>query len=102
MKQLIQYFIAIILWIAAIILWATGVTFWLLGVLLILHFVELLLIGYRTGRKYGLSVIRTIIFCMLYGYLWWLPIRRKMKEDEPPAEAFIEDGQEPWREKVVS
>jgi len=102
MKQLIQYTIAIILWIVAIILWAVGVTFWLFGALLILHFVELLLIGYRTGREYGCSIIRSLIFCMLYGYLWWLPIRRKMKEDDLLEADFIEDGLEPWREKVMS
>ena len=102
MKQLIQYFIAIILWIVAIILWAAGVTFWLFGALLILHFIELLVIGYRTGRKFGASVIGSIIFCMLFGYLWWLPIRRKMNEDELSEADFIEDGQEPWREKVIS
>lgn len=102
MKQLIQYFIAILLWIVAIILWTTGVTFWVFGVLVILHFTELLVIGYRTGRQFGMSAIRSFVFCMLFGYLWWLPIRRRMKEDEPSEADFVEDGLEPWREKVIS
>lgn len=102
MKQLIQYFIAILLWIAAIALWISGVTFWFFLVLVILHFMELLIIGYRTGLKFGVSKIRSIIFCLLFGYLWWLPILNNIKEDEPMEQDYIEDDQEPWREKVIS
>ena len=40
--------------------------------------------------------------CLLFGYLWWLPIRKKMKEDDLTEADFVEDGQQPWREKVVS
>lgn len=100
MKQLLQYFLAILLWIAAIVLWATGVTFWLFGALLLLHVTELFAIGYRTGKKYGCSTLRTVVLCLLFGYLWWLPLRRKMQADEFTDADFVEDGQEPWREQV--
>ena len=100
MKQLLQYFLVILLWIAAVVLWAVGVTFWVFLALFTLHIAELFIIGFRTGREYGVSVVRTIIICVLFGYVWWLPIRRKMKADELKDTDFIEDGEEPWREQV--
>lgn len=101
MKQLIQYFVAILLWIAAIVLWAAGVTFWVFVAVAALHGAELLLIGYRTGRRFGLSPLRSVVMCLLFGYLWWLPIRKKIKEDDLTEADFVEDGREPWREKVA-
>ncbi|MEN6595448.1 MAG: hypothetical protein ABFC31_10945 [Clostridiaceae bacterium] len=100
MKQLLQYFLVILLWIAAIVLWATGVTFWVFGAIAILHTFELFLVGYRTGREFGVSALRSIVLCLLFGYVWWLPIRRKMKADDLTEADFAEDGKEPWREQV--
>jgi hypothetical protein len=100
MKQLLQYFLVILLWIAAVVLWATGVTFLLFAVLAILHTVELFLIGYRTGRAFGVSPARSVVLCLLFGYVWWLPIRHKMKADDLTEADFAEDGKEPWREQV--
>jgi hypothetical protein len=68
--------------------------------LLLLHVTELFAIGYRTGKKYGCSTLRTVVLCLLFGYLWWLPLRRKMQADEFTDADFVEDGQEPWREQV--
>lgn len=100
MKQLFQYFLVLLLWIAAIVLWATGVTFWLFVALAALHTAELLIVGFRTGREFGVPAVRSIVMCLLFGYVWWLPIRRKMKADELNETDFIEDGEEPWREKA--
>ena len=67
---------------------------------LALHFAELLIIGYRTGRGFGVSVMRSIVMCLLFGYIWWLPIRKSMKADDLSDSDFIEDGAEPWRERA--
>lgn len=100
MKQLLQYFLVILLWIAAVLLWSAGVTFWMFVAIVVLHTAELLIIGFRTGREYGVPAVRSIILCMLFGYVWWLPIRKKMKADELDDADFVEDGAEPWREQV--
>lgn len=100
MKQLLQYFLVILLWIAAVLLWTAGVTFWMFVAIVVLHTAELLIIGFRTGREYGVPAVRSIILCMLFGYVWWLPIRKKMKADELEDADFVEDGAEPWREQV--
>jgi cytochrome c biogenesis protein CcdA len=100
MKQLLRYFLVILLWIAAVVLWAAGVTFWVFVAIATLHAAELLIIGFRTGREYGVPAVRSIILCLLFGYVWWLPIRKTMKSEDFTAADFIEDGEEPWREQV--
>lgn len=100
MKQLLQYVLVILLWIAAVVLWASGVTFWAFGAIAILHAAELFIIGLRTGREYGVSAVRSIVLCLLFGFVWWLPIRKRMKADEFTEADFVEDGAEPWREQV--
>lgn len=99
MKQLVQYAAAIILWIIGIVLWAKGITSYLFLFLVCLHFVELVFIGYRTGRKYGQTWWHCILSGMLFGFLWWLPLKKRMKFDDLTDEDFVEDGLEPWREK---
>lgn len=98
MKRLINYFITTLLWILSIVLWAKGVFPWLCIALLALHFAELIMIGYRTGRTMHRTPITSIVMCMLFGFFWWLPLRRDMKADEFTDDDFIEDGLEPWRE----
>lgn len=98
MKQMIGFLVAMVLWIVSIILWATGTLAWLFIALFALHFVELVAIGYRTGRSYGYTPLYSIVMGMLFGYLWWLPLRKNMQADELSNDDFTEDGQEPWRE----
>jgi len=98
MKDLCQRLIVIILWILFIILAAKGKPVWLI-LLIVLHICELLLFGYNTGRKYGKGILETLVCCMVWGFLWWLPMKKLMKRDELTDEDFVEDGLEPWREK---
>ncbi len=98
MKTLINYTLTLLLWITAIILWSTISFPYLFLFLLVLHFLELIFIGYRTGKLYGISAGKSIIMCMLFGFNWWLPLRRQMKEDDLGDADFIDDGKEEWRE----
>lgn len=81
MKQFINYVITWVLWLAAVVLWAAAGFPWLFVFLFFLHLAELLVIGWRTGRQYGVSAGRSILMCMLYGYNWWLPLRRQMQAE---------------------
>ena len=98
MKQLLSYFLTIVLWIVALVLTINGTTPWLLIVLFGLHFIELLVIGLKIGRQNGIADLTSILLCMLFGFVWWLPIKKLMKDDELTDQDFIEDGKEPWRE----
>ncbi len=98
MKQLIGYFITILLWILSIIVWAAAAFPWLFAALFLLHFAELILIGYRTGAIMNKTPAQSIAMCLLFGFNWWLPLRRTMKADDLTDEDFIEDNLEPWRE----
>ena len=92
MKKVFSYIITLLLWLVAIILWATLSFPYLFYLLAVLHFVELIFIGLRTGREYGVSTGKSILMCMLYGYNWWLPLRRQMKVETFTDQDFIREG----------
>lgn len=98
MKQIAEYIAAIVLWCLGAVLWIKQITCILFIGLAVLHFVEMITVGYRTGRKYGQTWWHCVISCMLFGFLWWLPLYRRMKYDDLEEEDFIDDGREPWRE----
>lgn len=76
--QKIAYALVTLLWIAAILLAILVPWPWLLLVLVVLHLVELLAIGYRTGRRAGHGAPWCVIMCMIFGFVWWLPIKRQL------------------------
>lgn len=75
--QLTAYLFATILWLAGgYLAWRLAWP-WLLIGLFTLHLLELIAVGYRTGGASGISGAKSILMCMLFGFLWWLPIRRQ-------------------------
>lgn len=90
MKQVLRYALVLVLWSAAIVLWSAGGFPWLCWFLLVLHFIELLVVGFQTGRQYGVDPIKSIILCMLFGFVWWLPLRRKIRSETFTDADFIE------------
>jgi hypothetical protein len=81
MKRIINYLFALILWLVSIVLWISLSFPYLFYLLFGLHFVELIATGFRTGIAYGVSAGKSILMCMLFGYLWWLPLRQQMKSE---------------------
>ena len=79
MKQLLGYLLCIALWAAGAILWAARGFAWLLMALLVLHAAELALIGWRTGRKYGLGAAHILAMCLLFGIVWWKPLHNSIE-----------------------
>lgn len=79
--QIAGYSITILLWIGAVLLSILSGWHWLLIGLLLLHFAELILIGMKTGRKTGVPGWKSITGCMLFGFIWWLPLQRQLKYD---------------------
>ncbi len=79
--QIAGYSITILLWIGAILLSILSGWHWLAIGLFGLHLAELFLIGLRTGRETGVPGWKTITGCLLFGFIWWLPLRRQLKYD---------------------
>jgi hypothetical protein len=73
--QIAGYSVTILLWIGAILLSILSSWHWLAIGLLLLHLAELFLIGIKTGRKTGMPAWKYTLFCMLFGFIWWLPLR---------------------------
>lgn len=79
--QLFGYSVTILLWIGAILLSIFSGWYWLLAGLFLLHLAELFLIGIKMGRRTGMPAWKSTLFCMLFGFIWWLPLRRQLKND---------------------
>jgi len=79
--QIAGYSITILLWIGAVLLSILAGWHWLVFGLIALHFAELMIIGLQTGRKTGVPLWKTLTGCMLFGFIWWLPLRRQLKYD---------------------
>jgi len=39
-------------------------------------------IGMRTGGRYGKGSLESFCMSMAFGHDWWLPLKRRMKEEE--------------------
>jgi hypothetical protein len=92
MRRIINYAITLVLWIVAILLWAVWKIPYLCWLLLVMHFIELIVVGFKTGRQYGVNAGKSTLLCMLYGYTWWLPLRKQMKVETFKDADFIREG----------
>ena len=75
--QLAGYILTTLLWVAACLaakIWGWP---WLLLGLLLLHLVELFAVGWRMGKAAVAKPIEAVLMCMLFGFIWWLPIKRQ-------------------------
>jgi hypothetical protein len=61
MKRTINYAITIVLWIIAILLWAKWNIPYIFWLLLVIHFIELIMVGYKTARQFGVSVGKSVL-----------------------------------------
>ena len=82
MKKYVFYAITLAFWVFCFVMWFNGMAKWLLPALFILHLVETILIGYKTGKAYGAPDGVNIAMNMLYGIFWWNHLRKEMAEAE--------------------
>jgi hypothetical protein len=92
MKQTIYYAIILVLWVIAIVLLVTGIFPYLFWFLLALHFLELILVGYKVGREYGVNAANSILLCMVFGFTWWLPLQKQIRSETFTDADFIKEG----------
>ncbi len=65
----------IILYIVGLILGIKKKKWWLFGAVAIMHIVEAIIIGVKTGAESGRKKFSSAICTLLFGFTWWLPIK---------------------------
>ena len=45
---------------------------------LAVHTLEYFIIGRKIGDRAGLPAWKTLLLCVLGGFIWWLPLKRKL------------------------
>ncbi len=98
--------LAFIAWFLCLVLWTLGVLWTIFKkspvivyFLFFLHLFELLVVGFKTGVKFGYSKLETVINCIFYGFTWWLPLKKQIKKEtftdkdfvRTPNDVFIQD-----------
>ena len=77
------YILTVLIWIGAILLGCLAYWPWLFIALLAVHLIELFVIGWRTGRQNGVAGLKSVLMCLLFGFIWWLPWRKQTKSSVP-------------------
>lgn len=49
-------------------------------ILFAMHLCEYFIIGKKTGKENGVSVVMSAVNCLLFGFTWWLPLKNKGNE----------------------
>ena len=75
-KDLISRITVILLWLVSVILWIMRGWWYITAALFVLHFVEMFVIGVRTGRENRRSVFFSIVMTLVFGVTWWGPLRK--------------------------
>lgn len=78
MVQALEYLGCGILWIGSMILTIVKKNPIGIAILAIMHGAEAVLIGIKTGLKYGKKLPYSLVMCMTFGFTWWLPLKKQM------------------------
>jgi hypothetical protein len=62
---------------------------WLFIGIAVLHFMETILIGVKTGVKYGKNTVYSIFMTLVFGFTWWLPLHKQMREETLTDDDFV-------------
>lgn len=83
-------------WFGCLILWTGGVILTIIKknpivvyALFLLHAFETLVVGFKTGTKFGKKPLETVINCIFYGFTWWLPLKNQMKRETFTDDDFV-------------
>ncbi|NLL62814.1 MAG: hypothetical protein GX241_01015 [Ruminococcaceae bacterium] len=76
----INYALIILAWIAGAVFAILGNP-WVTIILITLHAMELP-IGIKAGLKGGEALVYSIVMCLIFGFVWWLPLKVKTGQIE--------------------
>ncbi len=77
--KIFSYGIILVLWLASIILTILYMWWYLLVILFTIHILEAIFIGTKVGRENGRSTLYSFIMTTVYGFIWWLPIKKSIE-----------------------
>jgi len=89
LKQLINYGAVSFLWLVAIKAFRAGKAPYLFCIVAGLNLCQTLVIGMRTGRRYGKGGLESFCLSMAFGHAWWLPLQRRMKAEDFGRDDFV-------------
>ena len=77
--EYVDYALVILLWVIGAVLTILGFPWITLGIVA-MHFTELVTIGLKAGKNGGEGILYSIAMCMMFGFTWWVPLKRKTNQ----------------------
>lgn len=74
------YVIMILLWVVAVIVQISWSWWYLLVFLLAANLLQFLFFGLWYGRRNGVNLYLNILMNLIFGFVWWIPLKRKAGE----------------------
>lgn len=74
------YVIMVLVWILAVVLAAAASWWYLLLALAAIDLVEYLAAGLWIGRKAGTNAALNLIMSLLFGFVWWISLKRRSEQ----------------------
>jgi len=77
MKDKLMQGFCLVLYAAGIVLWILRKNPALFVGLLVVHSAEYFIVARKIGMKAGISKGKAFLLCLLFGFTWWLPLKKK-------------------------
>ncbi len=79
-KERMERISALGFWAIGIAMWAVKGWWYVCAAVFALHFVELFVKGLAVGKRAGKPLAETVAMTLTFGYTWWLPLDRRIRE----------------------
>lgn len=67
-----------VLWLGAAAMWRAFGLWHIAAAALTIHVVEVPVAGLPVARRAAIHPVRAVVMTMIFGFVWWLPVRRRL------------------------
>ncbi len=90
------YVVMVLIWVIALVLGFANSWWYVLLTLITVNLVEYLFVGYWFGSRAKKNFWLNLGMCVIFGFVWWIPLRNKKEADSiTPSEEYSDSEKPP-------